>query len=338
MLWLQYTRRGWRLYSNMLCSVICLQAVVYAEMRHRKDKMNKTEMHHIRELQDSLSKRRQSALAQDLGLLLYLLSQLAAALVIAFSADSRRMEYIILFAVMAASALLASYRFRYLSAGLTGLQILAFAVYTLFRALVQGEAIAATDYAWVFLPLLSLAGIQLFIGEMYRIERTNERLNEQMESVVLLDSLTGLYNLRALYIDLQRQMAYCARSHSPISLMVIRLRYADELHGLLSRQHFDQVVQRLAEILSEQVRLEDRCYAADLVNGEFAVLLTCNKEGTAFVRRRIETACSRPDAFAGIIDKSIRVDLRIACVEYDESISSAIEFKRKADSEMQYDV
>lgn len=300
--------------------------------------MSKLEMAPVRELQANLSARRRSSLVQDVGLLLYLFTLLAAALTIAFCEEDRRVVYLVLFAIMDASALLAAYRFRSLSVGLTGLQLLAFTVYSLFRALVQGVALVPLDYGWLLLPLCSVAGIQLFTHEMYQMEQTNERLNEQMESVVLLDSLSGLYNLRALYIDLQRQMAYCSRNKTPISLMVIRLRYADELHSLLRKKHFDQLVQRMAELLSNSVRLEDRCYMVDPQNGEFAVLLTCDKAGAAFVRKRIEGVCSQSDAFSGIIDKAIRVDLRIACVEYEEGISSAIEFKHKADNELQYDV
>ena len=300
--------------------------------------MNKIEMAPVRELQANLSSRRRSSLVQDLGLLLYLFSLFGAALALAFCEEGRLVEYCILFAVMSASAILTAYRFRSLAAGLTGLQLLTFMVYSLFRALVQSVAIVPLAYAWILLPLLSLAGMQLFTHEMYQIEQTNEKLNEQMESIVLLDALSGLYNLRALYIDLQRQMAYCSRNKTPISLMIIRLRYSDELHSLLHQQHFNDLIQRLAELLSDTVRLEDRCYMVDPQTGEFAVLLTCNKAGSVFVRKRIEEACARPDAFTGIIDKAIRVDLRMACVEYDESIASAIEFKHKVDSELQYDV
>lgn len=292
----------------------------------------------VQELQNNLAVRQRSSLIHDLGLLLYLFSVMGAALTISFGPESRRTEYVILFAVMAAASLLGAFRFRYLAVGLTGLLLLTFTVYTLFLALTQGTAIVPTDYAWIFLPLLALAGMLLFTHEMRKIEQTNVLLKKQMESVVLLDSLTGLYNQRALYIDLQRQMAYSYRNLNPISLMIVRLRYADELHSLLSPNQFNQLVQHMGEILSESVRVEDRCYIVDVAAGEFAVVLTCGKADSALVRKRIEDACSGKDAFSGIVDNSIRVDLRIACAEYEEGIANAIEFKHKVDSELQYDV
>ncbi len=292
----------------------------------------------VQELQNNVTVRQRSSLIQDLGLFLYLLSIMGAALTIAFCPESRRAEYVILFAVMAASSLLAAYRFWYLAVGLTGLLLLSFTIYTLFQTLTQSAAIVLLDYAWIPLPLLSLFGMLLFAHEMRRIEQTDALLKKQMESVVLLDSLTGLYNQRALYIDLQRQMAFSYRNLNPISLMIVRLRYADELHSLLRTNQFGQLVQRVGEILSEAVRIEDRCYCVDAQTGEFAVILTCGKADSEFVRKRIEAACSQKDAFSGIIDNSIRVDLRIACVEYEEGIANAIEFKHKVDSELQYDV
>lgn len=291
----------------------------------------------IRQMGSNLSQRRKSSLIQDLGLLIFLSAVGAAAVTIAFAGD-RQVAYLVMFALTGAQSLLAAYRFRYLAAGLTGLQVLTFAAYTLFRALTQGISVVWLDYVWLFVPLAANAGMQLFTGSIYRIERANELLGEQMESVVLLDSLTGLYNMRALYIDLERQMRFASRNQLPLSLMVIRLRHADELHGILNRRRFERLIQALGEILSGNVRLEDRCYSIDNQTGEFAILLTCNKAGAEFVRRRIETACAQKDAFAGIMDKAIRVDLRIACVEYEEGIPNAIEFKRKVDGELQYDV
>lgn len=299
--------------------------------------MRKLEMAPIYELQNNLETRRRSSLMLDLGLMIFLFTFLASALTIAFC-ETRRVEYVILFAIMSATSMLAAYRFRYLSVGLAGLQILGFMTYTLFRSLVQSVAIVWMDYLWIGFPLLASAGIQLFTYELYRIEHTNEELTEQMESVVLLDSLTGLYNLRAMYIDLQRQMAFCARNEVPISLMVVRLRYRDELQSILSRRNYNQLIQRLADLLSDNVRLEDRCYSVNPKTGEFAILLTCNKAGSDIVRNRILSACSDRDAFSGITDKAIRVDLRIACVQYEKGITNAVEFKHKVDNELQYDV
>ncbi|HAL87947.1 MAG TPA: hypothetical protein DFH97_08345 [Clostridiales bacterium] len=291
----------------------------------------------IRQMDGNLSDRRKSSLIQDLGLLIFLSSVGGAAATIAMAGD-RQVIYLAMFALTGAQSLLAAYRFRYLAAGLTGLQVLTFAAYTLFRALTQGIRVVWLDYVWLLLPLAADAGMQLFTGSIYRIERANELLGEQMESVVLLDSLTGLYNMRALYIDLERQMRFAARNLLPLSLMVIRLRHAEELHAILSRRRFERLAQMLGEILSGSVRLEDRCYSIDNRTGEFAILLTCDKAGAELVRRRIEDACAQKDAFAGIMDKAIRVDLRIACVQYEEGIPNAIEFKRKVDGELQYDV
>ena len=291
----------------------------------------------IRQMNGNLSERRKSSLIQDLGLLLFLSAVGGAAATIAMAGD-RQATDLVMFALTGAGALLAAYRFRYLAAGLTGLQVLTFAAYTLFRSLTQGISVVWLDYVGLFLPLAANAGMQLFTGSIYRIERANELLGEQMESVVLLDSLTGLYNMRALYIDLERQMRFATRNQMPISLMVIRLRHAEELHAIVNRRRFERLIQTLGEVLSGCVRLEDRCYSIDNQAGEFAILLTCDKSGAELVRRRIENACAQKDAFAGIMDKAIRVDLRIACVQYEEGIPNAIEFKRKVDSELQYDV
>ncbi len=173
----------------------------------------------------------------------------------------------------------------------------------------------------------------------HQTELENDVLKEQVEELVLVNSLTGLYNLRSLYIDLQKQVAYSERNHMIVSLMIVKLRFGEELKRVLSRRNYEALIQRMAVIITDAVRLEDRTYSLDN-DGMVGVILTCDQENSKFVRDRIRANLEKKDAFAGIVERAIRVEAKIACLEYDEEKygSDMILFKQKVENELQYDV
>ena len=80
---------------------------------------------------------------------------------------------------------------------------------------------------------------------------------------MLVDDVTELYNLRAMYRDAQMMTGYCVRNHLPISLMIIQMRYESELRGMLSHSRYIQLRKRLAELVMDSVRVEDKVYCID---------------------------------------------------------------------------
>ncbi len=181
--------------------------------------------------------------------------------------------------------------------------------------------------------------MQLFVYGNKQTELENDVLREQVEELVLINPLTGLYNLRSLYIDMKKQIAYAERNQISLSLMIIKLRYEPELRNVLSRRSYEAVLQKTADIVVDAVRLEDRTYSIDN-QGSVGVILTCDQAGSEFVKKRIKARIENPESFQGIVNSAIRVEVRIACLQYQEENhgSDLVDFKQKVESELQYDV
>ncbi len=131
---------------------------------------------------------------------------------------------------------------------------------------------------------------------------------------------------------------YCVRNHLPISLMIIQMRYESELRGMLSHSRYIQLRKRLAELVMDSVRVEDKVYCID-EHGTMAILLTSNEANSAYVRSRIIAAVTKEDAFDGILERGTHMDLRFACKEYDEHFGKdMMAFKKAVESELAYDV
>ncbi len=286
-----------------------------------------------------VEKRTTGYLFQDVGIFLLLGTILASTLVVANVNESLFMESMVMLLAVFIAMLFAAFKMSSLAVILAGFQILAYSVYKLFMSYAYGMKIELISYAWIILPIAGVGSMIMFVSGSHRTEAENDILKEQVNELVMVNALTGLYNLRSLYNDMTKQISYTERNHLPLSLMIVKLKYEPELRKVLSRSHYETLIQKLAILVTDAIRIEDRIYSIDN-NGSVAVLLTCDKKGTEFVVNRIKSAVSNREAFAGITEEAIKVDVKIATMQYsgEEFGEDVILFKQKVENELQYDV
>jgi GGDEF domain-containing protein len=286
-----------------------------------------------------LKKRKTGYLLQDIGLVLFLLCVGAMAFTVGYAGKGLLLEFIIMLMATFFAILLAGFKLNNLSIVAASFSILGYSAYKLYMAFAYSNEIALLCYIWIIFPIISVGSMIMFIYGNSQTELENDILKEQVEELVMVNSLTGLYNLRSLYNDLQKQEAYAKRNNMAISLMIVKLRYEEELRSILSRSHYEALIQRMAELVVDAVRVEDRTYSLDN-HGMIGIILTCDLIGSEFAKKRIKSRLEASDAFQGITNSAIQVKVKIAYLEYDkeEYGSDMITFKQKVESELQYDV
>ena len=196
------------------------------------------------------------------------------------------------------------------------------------------------SFLWVVLPAISVVGIMLYVRSYSPLVLENALLKKQIAELVMIDPITGLYNLRSLFMDIQTQISYAERNDSPISLMIIRLRYPAEMRKVLRADQYEKVIKQLSLLVVDTVRLEDRVYSID-ENGGFGIILTCDKEGTKIVEKRLRDKLNDPKWFENVSDKErIRTEVRIGYLQYDKTKynRNANQFKDEVEEEVNYDM
>jgi len=247
-------------------------------------------------------------------------------------------ENSIMLFVTVVEIILVTYSMDFAAFVVIGSQIICYSVYKLFILYEKGMPISIYSFAWLILPIVIVGAMKLFISGRNRLEMENSILRQQMEELVMIDPLTGLYNLRSFYYDIDKQIRYTRRNQLPLTLMIIKLRYAQELRKILSRKNFDKLKQRLAEIIGDAIRVEDNQYSID-DDGSLAIILTCDEKGGELVRNRIRAMVGEKGAFDGITDTSIKVEVQIAYMQYREEMGNDTAlFKQSVEKELQYDV
>ncbi len=288
---------------------------------------------------DKIRAKNRRMLMEDLGLLLFLAGVVASALLVAFSqTEVQRMENLTMFLVLSGAVVLAAYRFRYLAIVLSAIQTCFYAAYRIYQGFMVGRAIESASYAWLVLPIATVGAMVIFMHSTYQAEVIAEMLDKQLNEQVMTDRVTGLYNLKSMYIDIERQAAYAKRNGMSLTLMILELRYREELKSILSDAQFDSLRVILAELVEDNIRLEDRLYALD-EEGKMGILCTCDRPGAEIMKRRIVDSLEKTDQFRKVLNRALRVEIRTGIFEYKEGlVENAIDLKKKAENEMQYDV
>lgn len=288
-------------------------------------------------VREELRKRRWSALFRDAALFVFLASVLTGGLIVMAATEDERIECVIMYMVMAAGIIFAAYRFQYMAVVVGGLQTFFFTAYKAYRMLSGTESASWISYLWLGLPLLSICSLLFFMSSSYRAELEMERLDSRLREMAVQEPVTGLYNLKSMYVDLERQIAYAKRNKLSLALLLIELRYPQELKSILTSAQFDRLRLRLAEYVEDQIRLEDRIYAID-DKGSLGIICTCDKAGAEIMKRRIKKAIDDKAFFSDITDRAVRIEVRAGCYEFSDKISNGMELKQKAENELQYDV
>ncbi|WP_124068121.1 GGDEF domain-containing protein [Clostridium sp. E02] len=278
-------------------------------------------------------------LIQDFGLVLLFICLFVGAITVSYTTKSAVFESVIMLIGIFVVLLLAGFKLFSLSFVLAGVEVSIYTSFRLYLFLSYDIEIPLLSFVWIFLPILSAVAMYLFISENYRLELENNILREQVEELVMVNPLTKLYNLRSLYHDLNIQVSYAERNKVPLSLMVIVLKYEAELASILTRSNYERVIQILSQIVVDTVRVEDKTYSIDN-KGSLAVILTSDKSGSEIAMRRLHSRISEKDAFKGITNAAIKIEVKIASLEYDkaEHGDNMILFKQRVENELQYDV
>jgi diguanylate cyclase (GGDEF)-like protein len=175
--------------------------------------------------------------------------------------------------------------------GLTTLEIPMMA-----RGEVYGLLIIQRDGAAATGELEAIAGVANALADAMSLSLSNLALRERLRTQALRDPLTGLYNRRYMEDALERYADQAARTHSPLSIVMIDLDHFKRLNDEHGHSMGDAVLSEVASAILGAIR---PCDIACRYGGEELVVLfpDCGLEDGAMkaevLRGRIERLSDR---------------------------------------------
>lgn len=277
-------------------------------------------------------------LIQDLGLLMFMLSMLGAALITGLTEKALLYQHVALMLGMIFSALLTALRARIAGTALTAVSLLAFTAYKVYYRLAYSVSIEWTAYFWPALLLAALGGMTLFITLYSNIEGLNGILNRRLDELTVIDPVTGMENLRSMIISLKRYMALSERNGTDMGLMMVRLRYADEIKKVLTRTQFNDLRKILADAVQQSLRLEDRVFTIDEA-GSLGIIYFSVVAGAPVVKQRIISVVQQQNMVPSLAGQTLNVEVSVVFREYDKSMGKdAMKFIDEVEKEFAYEV
>ena len=277
-------------------------------------------------------------LFQDLGILLFMLSMLGAALITGFSERALIYQHAALMLAMIFSAMLTVLRARVAGTVFTALSLLAFTAYKLYNRLAYSVPIEWTAFLWPALLGLSLGGVTLFISFYSTIEGLNGILNKRLDELTVIDAVTGMENLRSMVGSLKRYMALSERNGTSMGLMMVRLRYAEEIKKVLTRTQFNDLRHILADTVQHALRLEDRVFSID-DNGSLGIIYFSVAAGAPVVKQRIISVVQQKNMVPSLAGQTLNVEVSVVFKEYEKSLGKdAMKFISDVEKEFAYEV
>jgi len=284
--------------------------------------------------------KKKSKAGQYIGIIMMVLAFVMVPLIFNFSGQEQFTQNMLMTLSMGVIVVMSTIGYLTVSIIVCAVSIVAYVGMLIYRIVGNtGGEFIPVDLLWILLPIMSIVGISLFMTGHSDLVLENALLKKQVEELVTIDTLTGLNNLRSLYMDFQSQVSYAERNNKAISFMIIRLRYPIEMKKLLKDHEYDTVLVQLSKLLQDTVRLEDKVYRID--GDGFGIILTCDKAGTKIVEKRMRSKFEDPKWFEDVSPKhQIRVEVKIGYLQYDKTKYNrdADSFIKSVEEEVEFDI
>jgi len=228
-----------------------------------------------------------------------------------------------------------------LVAGLIGSMaaVFCYGTYLVYGAVVKGLMMEVNyqQVMWLFLfPLSSYISGRLSLAIKETIEKS-EKYIKDMEELVLLDKETGFSNSKKFYLDLSEEISKSKRYGTPLSIMLIKLQYFDELRSIYGNEVCSNAVINISRKIAELSRDIDK--KARLEADKFALILSnTDEKGALVLKERLVKFLENLEISDGEGRRKLNLSFKIGIAQLEDKEEDAIAFKERAERELEYDV
>lgn len=283
-------------------------------------------------------RRNQSSLISDSGFLLLIV---VSFICIVFTAgDPDRYLQNIIFLNIAFLIAIITY-FTNVTTGLilNILFIFGFGTYTLYGTLVGGEAVSSGNYFWlVMTPVFTLV-TWMFTLAGRQLQTENEQLKKTNSRLATMDENTNLRNSRSFQNDAAVFMALSTRYQIPLTLLVVNVKYWDELRRMVSEERMTEAIFELSQMSQTSIRTNDSIYMLSKDNPTWGLLLFTDRQGANIVIERLRHKIQEFNSAEFSHKYKVELSLKIGALQYEpETIPTPLDFIVQARKQLEYDV
>jgi diguanylate cyclase (GGDEF)-like protein len=182
----------------------------------------------------------------------------------------------------------------------------------------RGMAAGADDF--LSKPVSPLE-LQIRVSSMLRIKVLTDQLaraNAQLAELAVTDALTGLYNRRYLYQQIEREFARAQRYKRPLACLMLDLDHFKAVNDTYGHQVGDRVLTLVGDVLRASLRNTDM--AARFGGEEFVILAPeTPAEACLVVAERIRSRIAEQSAAANGEIPRVTVSIGVCTTEHPQA-------------------
>lgn len=217
--------------------------------------------------------------------------------------------------------------------------IFGYGTYTLYQTIVQGGGIGVQHYFWlVMTPVFTLVTWLLTHGTK-RLQQENEQLQKSNTTLATMDERTSLKNTLSFQYDAPVFMALSVRYSIPLTLLVINVKYWDEIKRMIGEKQLLEAVTQLSKLGQTSIRTNDSLYMLNQDNPTWGMLLFTDHAGATLVIERLKERVLDINRNEFAEKYQVGFVLRMGAFQYDpETILSPLELVAQAKRQLEFDV
>lgn len=217
--------------------------------------------------------------------------------------------------------------------------IFGYGSFTLYQTATSGDIVGAANYFWLILTPIFTLLVWLYSQTNRLLQEENQRLRNQNSSLAMIDEATRLKNTLSFQQDVKTFMALSDRYNIPLTLLVINVKYWDEIKRIMNTEKFSNVLMEVSDISQSLVRSNDSLYLLNKENPTWGVVLFTDREGSGIVMNRLKNKIDELNDAEFKHKFTVELQLKIGVAQYDKlNPASPLELIAQAKRTMEYDV
>lgn len=207
----------------------------------------------------------------------------------------------------------------------------------LYFALSGNTKIEVSTYFWAIFIIISVLITSNLSSLIFSIQEELTELKKRNNNLVMIDHETGLRNSRALMNELPIYISMTKRRKDvPITLMVVNIKYSGKIKSIIGEEKYKKIIAFAANRISSLLRDEDRKYIIN--DSTFTYILLSPEDGARIVMKRLKEEINKIALDENSLLGGLNLEIQVGYKTWSEDIKDPIDFLRRAEAEVEYDV
>ncbi|MCI1554434.1 MAG: GGDEF domain-containing protein [Levilactobacillus sp.] len=191
---------------------------------------------------------------------------------------------------------------------------------------------------WMILPLLLSISFYGMTAHLRKLQADNVKLRQDLIERGAFDESTNLRTTVSFIEDTAVFTETNRRFNLPVTTMIIRIRYFQEMRSMISDSQLSELLQLVSETIKDAMRTNDITYLLDRTNPTWGVLLFTNADGAGIAGKRIKDKFDK-----ALLDSdnlaTLEVRLMVGVASWDaEKMKNPYDLMNAGIKETEYDV